>query len=113
MYEIGSSFWMKRSALFRRGATLRVGPSQRLQDLDLVASPSVPFQDRRPATRRVRACDTMARPRNGSTSGHFSRGLWMLDLLRKVYGGLRNVRNRIFLLDEAVGAFLSRCDVAC
>ena len=53
MYEIGSSFWMKRSALFRRGATLRVeelsGPdaleaiTPEWEELDAQVSPRTPF----------------------------------------------------------------------
>src|SRR5262244_4021281 len=53
MYEIGSSFWMKRSALFCRGATLRVeelsGPdaleaiTPEWEELDAHVSPRTPF----------------------------------------------------------------------
>ena len=52
-------------------------------------------------------------PENRYNLPHFRVHPGNPGCLGKVYGSLRNVRNRIFLMDEAVGAFSSRCDVAC
>src|SRR5262245_32222842 len=66
-----------------------------VEDLAMGSEQDMASEGRRRASRLVRASVRLGWLCNGRASGDYSRCLWMLDLLRKVYGGLRNVRNRI------------------